>query len=110
MKYYRNTLSVLLLILGTGAAHATENADSVVYQDHSVGGIVYIQEPSKLILKDVIVNPSGSLNARSQDYIELKGEFEVLEGGQLELDCGQMYRIRYTYDAAGNTESRKRGY
>lgn len=99
---------VLLFVLSIRTVYAVENTDSVVYQDQSVNGVVYLQEPSVLVIQNVVVNLSGHLNARSQNGIKLKAPFEVKLGGQLELEHGSMYRIHYTYDTAGNVKSRER--
>jgi hypothetical protein len=108
MKIKVKVFFVLLFVLSIRTAYAVENTDSVVYQDQSVNGVVYLQEPSVLVIRNVIVNPSGHLNARSLNGIELRPPFEVKLGGQLELEHGSMYRIHYTYDTAGNVKSRER--
>ena len=108
MKPYIKISLEIMSFLCTGTVHAAESADSVVYQGQTISGSVNVQYTPKLIMRNIVVTPNGHLVARSCNGIELTESFEVQYGGTLELNCGQLYRLGYTYDSNGNVQSRRK--
>ena len=104
---YRLVLSALLAV-GTSAVRATELGDSIdTYQNQTVSAEVYVQGRTTLTMNSVTVTPAGKLTANAPASIVINCPFEVQAGGMLDLSVGHPYRIRYTYDAAGNRTRRK---
>lgn len=97
-----------LLPLFVSTARATELGDSTdVYQNQTVSTEVFVQGHTTLNITDVTVTTSGKLAANAPDGIVIGHPFEVQRGGTLNLSVGHPYRIRYTYDAAGNRTRKK---
>lgn len=103
----RLALSVLLSV-SASAAGATELGDSTdTYQNQTVSTEVFVQGRTTLNISNVTVTSTGDFTANAPNGIVINNPFEVQPGGTLELTVGHPYRIRYTYDAAGNRTKRK---
>ena len=82
--------------------------DSIdTYQNQTVSTEVFVQGHTTLNISNVTVTSSGELTANAPAGIVINSPFEVQLGGTLDLSVGHPYRIRYTYDAAGNRTNRK---
>ncbi len=107
MASTRHILSALLPLFAAPVC-ATEMGDSTdTFQNQTVSTEVFVQGHTTLTIGSVTVTQTGGLTANAPDNIVINAPFEVQNGGTLELTVGHPYRIRYTYDAAGNRTRRK---
>lgn len=106
---HKHFVSLLtFLALPCMMASAAEQGDSIdTYQNQTVSTEVFVQGRDTLTSNNVTVTPTGHLTMTSPDGISITGDFEVKLGGQLNLNGGRQYLIRYTYDDAGNRINRK---
>ena len=103
----RLTLSALVLLC-SASSRATELGDSTdTYQNQTVSTDVFVQGRTTLNISSITVTSTGDFTANAPNGIVIINPFEVQTGGTLELTVGHPYRIRYTYDAAGNRTNRK---
>lgn len=99
---------ITFLALPCMMASAAEQGDSIdTYQNQTVTTDVFVQGRTILTSSDATVISTGHLTMTSPDGIIITGNFEVQLGGQLNLNGGRQYLIRYTYDEAGNRINRK---
>ena len=106
-RLLRQAMPVLLSLFAS-VAGATEPGDSTdTYQNQTVSTDVFVQGRNTLTMSNVTVTPTGNLTANSPGSIVVNSPFKVQQGGTLLLTVGHPYRIRYTYDAAGNRTKRK---
>lgn len=106
-QLFRLTLSALVLLCPASLL-ATELGDSIdTYQNQTVSTEVFVQGRDTLTMSNVTVTPTGELKANAPDGIVINSPFTVQFGGTLDLSVGHPYRIRYTYDAAGNRTNKK---
>ena len=109
MKHYTYRLVLSAVFLFSPVIlQADEPGDSIdIYQNQTVSNTVVLQGRTILTLANITVSSTGSLTASSPDGIVISGTLNVQLGGELELNGGQQFRIRYTYDASGNRTRRK---
>ena len=91
---------LLLCMLHAGAEEVGDSIDS--YQNHIVNNVVSLQGHTTLNIQNVTVSQTGFLKATAPESIVVTGPFEVQFGGELELNGGRQYFIRFDYDAVGN--------
>ena len=107
---YRKVLFSLFVTCAVPAT-ATELGDSIdSYQNHVVNDTVSLQGRTTLNMQNVTVSQTGFLKATAPEGIVITSPFEVQLGGELELNGGRQWMIRYSYDNSGNRIIRKREY
>lgn len=105
----RRLSCVTLLLLGVFHAQANEVGDSIdSYQNHVVSDTVSLQGRTILNIQNVTVTQTGFLKATAPENIVISGPFEVQLGGELELNGGQQWLVKYYYDGIGNIRRRQR--
>ena len=100
-------LSALLLLCSiTMNAELTDSVD--VYQNQTVNGVVVVQGRNLLSVQNVTVTNTGRLKLSAPGGISVTGPLTVVLGGELEMNGGMQYAIRYTYDTSGNRIRREK--
>ena len=101
---------IILAVIGVFISHlgyAQTIVDSVAtYSHHTIANHVTVRGRDTLNVRDVIVMPNGKLNLISPHAVVIQNNFQVKQGGVLSIETNRSYRIRYTYDAAGNRTRR----
>ena len=111
-KHITKRLScITLLLLCMLNAKAEEVGDSIdTFQNQTVSDTVSLQGRTTLNMQNVTVSQTGLLKATAPEGIVITGPFEVQLGGELVLNGGRQWMIRYSYDNSGNRIMRKREY
>ena len=106
MKDILSVTIILLAIPHSGCAQTI--IDSVcTYCHHIVGNHVIVRGSDTLSVSDVTVISGGKLTLSSPRAVVIPGGFQVKQGGVLSVETNRDYRIRYTYDTAGNRTRRE---
>ena len=107
-KHSFRLMLLTVVLLCSASSLATEIGDSIdAYQNQTISTEIFVQGHTTLTMSNVTVTPPGDLTANAPDGIVINCPFEVQLGGMLDLTVGHPYRIRYTYDVAGNRTKRK---
>ena len=105
-QHYRKAFLAMFSLCALTVS-AVEPIDSVdVYQQHVVTSKETIQGRTVLTSNHVDVRAHGDLTLSAPGGILITNNFEVREGGMLQLNGGYQYYMVFTYDQRGNQTQR----
>ena len=111
LQYLRQTALIAVGLVFSQNGHAEEIPDSVdTYNNQSVATEIIVQGRTLLTSQGVTVTNIGQLTLNGPAGVYIPQDFEVKNGGSLQINGGLQYVVSFLYDASGNRIRRQKKY